>query len=137
MLFFYRTYFIKLALTYTLKKFIIHNIPMKGHFIMDEKKLSDILKDEDFIEEIFTTATPLEVKELFQEKGLELSDKETEKVIEIFEKNIEDADNLSNEELQSISGGTSEEINANLETFLSSDAKILENAKQWEQKIKN
>ena len=110
---------------------------MKGHFVMDEKKLLDILKDEDFIEEVFTTATPQEIKELFQKKGLNLSDKEIEKVIEFFEKNIEDAESLSNEELQSISGGTSEEINANLETFLSSDAKILENAKQWEQKIKN
>ncbi|MBR0423074.1 MAG: hypothetical protein IJJ04_00295 [Clostridia bacterium] len=103
---------------------------------MDEKKLLDILKDEDFIEEVFTTATPQEIKELFQKKGLNLSDKEIEKVIEFFEKNIEDAESLSNEELQSISGGTSVRIN-NLENILLKNINVLENAKQWEQKIKN
>lgn len=103
---------------------------------MDEKKLLDILKDEDFIEEVFTTATPQEIKELFQKKGLNLSDQEIEKVIEFFEKNIEDAESLSNEELQSISGGTSVRIN-NLENILLKNINVLENAKQWEQKIKN
>lgn len=104
---------------------------------MDEKKLSNILKDEDFIEEIFTTATPQEVKELFREKGLDLSDKETEQVIEIFEKNIEEIEDLPAEQLKNISGGTAEEISANLESVLSSDTNILENAKQWGERIKN
>lgn len=104
---------------------------------MDEKKLSDILKDEDFIEEIFTTATPQEVKELFQEKGLNLSNEETEKIIEIFEKNIENADNLSDDQLQNICGGTSEKIDINLENFLIQDSYLLESARQWKQQIKN
>ena len=110
---------------------------MKGHFIMDEEKLSNILKDEDFIEKIFTTATPTEVKELFQEKGLDLSDEETEKVIEIFEKNIETADSLPDEQLQRISGGISKEIGINLGNLLIKDAYLLESAKQWKQQINN
>ena len=104
---------------------------------MDEKKLSNILKDEDFIVEIFTTATAQEVKELFKETGLELSDKETEQVIEIFEKNIEEIEDLPAEQLQNISGGIAKEINVNLENILSSDTDILENAKQWGERIKN
>lgn len=106
---------------------------------MDEKKLSEILKDEDFIEEVFTTATSQEIKEIFRKKGVELSDKETEKIIEIFEQNIENASVLPNERLQNISGGISvpQEADINLENFLINNTEILKNAQRWKKKIKN
>ena len=71
---------------------------------LDEiKKLSC---DEDFLKKLFSAKDNKEVKEVFKEKDLEISDEEIEVLKENLKKSLsEQFKNMSDEELEKISGG--------------------------------
>lgn len=73
---------------------------------MDIKKVAELLKDEEFVEKIFTTATPKELKSLFEENGVVLKEDELKKLINSIQTKLEESISLSENDLKTISGGT-------------------------------
>lgn len=72
---------------------------------MDTKKVAELLKDEEFVEKIFTTATPKELKSLFEENGVNLKEEELKNLIDSIQTKMEESVSLSETDLQTISGG--------------------------------
>lgn len=73
---------------------------------MDIKKVAELLKDEDFVEKIFTTATPGELRALFEENGVFLKEQELKDLINSIQAKLEESVSLSEADLKTISGGT-------------------------------
>lgn len=72
---------------------------------MDIKKIAELLKDEEFVEKIFTTATPKELQSLFEENGVILTEDELKKLINSIQTKLEESVSLSESDLKTISGG--------------------------------
>lgn len=72
---------------------------------MDIKKVAELLKDEEFVEKIFTTATPKELQSLFEENGVILKEDELKKLINSIQTKLEESVSLSESDLKTISGG--------------------------------
>lgn len=77
---------------------------------MDIKKVAELLKDEEFVEKIFTTATPKELQSLFEENGVILKEDELKKLINSIQTKLEESVSLSESDLKTISGGTDIEM---------------------------
>lgn len=73
---------------------------------MDIKKVAELLKDEEFVEKIFTTATSKEIQSLFEENGVILEEEELKNLINILQTKLEESVSLSETDLKTISGGT-------------------------------
>lgn len=73
---------------------------------MDIKKVAELLKDEEFVEKIFTTATSKEIQSLFEENGVILEEEELKSLIKILQTKLEESVSLSETDLKTISGGT-------------------------------
>ena len=73
---------------------------------MDIKKVAELLKDEEFVEKIFTTATSKELQSLFEENGVILKEEELKSLINILQTKLEESVSLSETDLKTISGGT-------------------------------
>ncbi len=73
---------------------------------MDIKKVAELLKDEEFVEKIFTTATSKELQSLFEENGVILEEEELKNLINILQTKLEESVSLSETDLKTISGGT-------------------------------
>ncbi len=73
---------------------------------MDIKKVAELLKDEEFVEKIFTTATSKELQSLFEENGVILEEEELKSLINILQTKLEESVSLSETDLKTISGGT-------------------------------
>ena len=71
---------------------------------MDIKKVAELLKDEEFVEKIFTTATPKELQSLFEENGVILKEDELKKLINSIQTKLEESVSLSESDLKTISG---------------------------------
>lgn len=75
---------------------------------MDKHQIMEIMRDEDFVNEILDMQTTEEVKEAFAEKGLELSLEEIDIISQIINKMVDkNTTELSDEDLEEISGGSS------------------------------
>lgn len=72
---------------------------------MDIKKVAELLKDEEFVEKIFTTATPKELQSLFEENGVVLKEEELKNLINSIQTKLEESVSLSESDLKTISGG--------------------------------
>ena len=73
---------------------------------MDIKKVAELLKDEEFVEKIFTTATSKEIQSLFEENRVILEEEELKSLIKILQTKLEESVSLSETDLKTISGGT-------------------------------
>ena len=73
---------------------------------MDIKKVAELLKDEEFVEKIFATATSKELQSLFEENGVILEEEELKSLIKILQTKLEESVSLSETDLKTISGGT-------------------------------
>ncbi len=73
---------------------------------MHKTKIADALKDDDFINDILEMQTSEEVKEAFAEKGIDISISEVKTIGAIINEMVEkDTTDLSEEDLEAISGG--------------------------------
>lgn len=70
---------------------------------MDNEKLNDILKDEDFMKEVLQSNSAEDFKMMFKNKGINLSDKDVEEIVNLVryevKKPMEECD------LENVSGG--------------------------------
>ena len=73
---------------------------------MENKKLGLILKDKKFLKSIMKMETSEEVQKAFEEKGFDFSKEEILSMGDVINKTIEKGITLSEEELDTISGGT-------------------------------
>ena len=74
---------------------------------MDKHQLMEVMRDEDFVNEILDMQTTEEVKEAFAEKGIELSLEEIDIISQIINKMVDkNTTELSDDDLEEISGGT-------------------------------
>ena len=75
---------------------------------MDKHQIMEVMRDEDFVNQILDMQTTEEVKEAFAEKGLELSLEEIDIISQIINKMVDkNTTELSDEDLEEISGGAS------------------------------
>lgn len=83
---------------------------------MDQEKLKELLKDENFAKELFSQDNPEDVQKLLEEKGVEISTADIRQIAEILKKvssgeisqeQLEKAANgeLSEDELEDVAGG--------------------------------
>ena len=72
---------------------------------MENKKLGLILKDKKFLKSIMKMETSEEVQKAFEEKGFDFSKEEILSMGDVINKTIEKGITLSEEELDTISGG--------------------------------
>lgn len=73
---------------------------------MDKHQIMEVMRDEDFVNEILDMQTTEEVKEAFAEKGLELSLEEIDIISQIINKMVDkNTTELSDDDLKEISGG--------------------------------
>ena len=75
---------------------------------MNEERIKEVFSDEAFVAQIFEQETAEQVQELLAEKEIELSIKEIEKIKEYVEKALkgeENVEELSDEDLEDVSGG--------------------------------
>lgn len=82
---------------------------------MDEKRLQQLLNNDEFIEKILTAATVDEMQLLFSSHGRKVSEKEIQMIIDSLEKAIEDTPIVISEN-NNIAGGT--DINKTTNTTL-------------------
>ena len=74
---------------------------------MDKHQIMEVMRDEDFVNEILDMQTTEEVKEAFAEKGLELSLEEIDIISQIINKMVDKiTTELSDDDLREISGGS-------------------------------
>ena len=74
---------------------------------MDKHQIMEVMRDEDFVNEILDMQTTEEVKEAFAEKGLELSLEEIDIISQIINKMVDkNTTELSDDDLREISGGS-------------------------------
>ncbi len=73
--------------------------------MMDEVTIRKVFGDEQFVKGLFELATPEEVQAALQQKDLSLSVEEIVKIRELLLKRMEAGAELSEEELESVTGG--------------------------------
>lgn len=72
---------------------------------MDEALVKQVFADEEFVKGLFQLDTPQEVQAALREKDIELSVDEIAKIRDILVKRFESDGELSDEELEMVSGG--------------------------------
>lgn len=74
---------------------------------MDKHQIMEVMRDEDFVNEILDMQTTEEVKEAFEKKGIEISLEEFDIISQIINKMVDrNTTELSDDDLEEISGGT-------------------------------
>ncbi len=82
--------------------------------MMNEAAIREVFSDEEFVKELFQLETPEEVQAVLQKKDISLSVEEIVKIRELMLKRLETGAELSEEELESVTGGISLLIGAAL-----------------------
>jgi hypothetical protein len=72
---------------------------------MDNKKLAELMRDEPFMKEILEATTVKEVKGLFKERGVEITDSDIEFLAKVIAQVDKNEGKISEEDLENISGG--------------------------------
>ena len=75
---------------------------------MNEERIKEVFSDEAFVKQLFEQESPEQVQELLLDKEIDLSVDEIKKLRELIEKHISgelNLEELSDEELESVSGG--------------------------------
>lgn len=74
---------------------------------MDKHQIMEVMRDEDFVNEILDMQTTEEVKEAFEKKGIEISLEEFDIISQIISKMVDkNTTELSDDDLEEVSGGT-------------------------------
>ena len=72
---------------------------------MDNKKLAELMQDKAFMEKVLEATTEEEVKKLFSQRGIELTDGDIEFLAKAIAKAAKNEGQLSEKDLENISGG--------------------------------
>lgn len=72
---------------------------------MNEATIREVFSDENFVKRLFELETPTEVQQVLRQKDITLSVEEIVKIRELLLKRIETGEELSEEEMESVSGG--------------------------------
>lgn len=72
---------------------------------MDEIKFKELMGNEDFVAKMLEAATIEEVKSMFSEKGITLTDEDLEKMAKSLETIVNNDGLIPEENLESVSGG--------------------------------
>ena len=72
---------------------------------MNQEKIQEIFSDEAFLKEIFSKEIPEEVQSILAEKDVELSIEDILKLRKIIEKKLNQGVELSDDELEDVTGG--------------------------------
>ena len=72
---------------------------------MNQEKIQEVFSDESFLKEIFSKDTPEEVQTILAEKDIELSIEDILKLRKIIEKKLNQGVELSDDELEDVTGG--------------------------------
>ena len=72
---------------------------------MNQEKIQEVFSDEAFFKEIFSKETPEEVQSILAEKDVELSIEDILKLRKIIEKKLNQGVELSDDELEDVTGG--------------------------------
>lgn len=70
---------------------------------MDNEKLNDILKDEDFMKEVLQSNSAEDFKVMFKNKGINLSDKDVEEIVNLVRHEVKKP--IEKCDLENVSGG--------------------------------
>ena len=81
---------------------------------MDEALVKQVFADEEFVKGLFQLDTPQEVQAALREKNIELSVDEIVKIRDVLVKKFESGGELSDEELEMVSGGLISELVAGI-----------------------
>lgn len=74
---------------------------------MDKHQIMEVMRDEDFVNEILDMQTTEEVRDAFAEKGIEISLEEFDIISQIISKMVDrNTTELSDDDLEEISGGS-------------------------------
>ena len=77
---------------------------------MDEQKLQELLQSQPFMEKVLSAQTVEEVKSLFSAEGVDLTDEDINVLGQAIEAAIQNGGNLSDADLENISGGVSDAL---------------------------
>lgn len=72
---------------------------------MDEMKFKELMKNGDFLAEMLEAATIEEVKSMFSEKGITLTDGDLEQIEKSLKTIVDNNGSIPDENLESVSGG--------------------------------
>ena len=72
---------------------------------MNQEKIQEVFSDEAFLKEIFSKDTPEEVQTILAEKDIELSIEDILTLRKIIEKKLNQGVELSDDDLEDVSGG--------------------------------
>lgn len=72
---------------------------------MNQEKIQEVFSDEAFLKEIFSKEIPEEVQSILAEKDVELSIEDILKLRKIIEKKLNQGVELSDDELEDVTGG--------------------------------
>ena len=72
---------------------------------MNQEKIQEVFSDEAFLKEIFSKETPEEVQTILAEKDIELSIEDILTLRKIIEKKLNQGVELSDDDLEDVSGG--------------------------------
>ena len=72
---------------------------------MNQEKIQEVFSDEAFFKEIFSKEIPEEVQSILAEKDVELSIEDILKLRKIIEKKLNQGVELSDDELEDVTGG--------------------------------
>ena len=72
---------------------------------MNQEKIQEVFSDESFLKEIFSKEIPEEVQSILAEKDVELSIEDILKLRKIIEKKLNQGVELSDDELEDVTGG--------------------------------
>lgn len=72
---------------------------------MNQEKIQEVFSDESFLKEIFSKDTPEEVQTILAEKDIELSIEDILTLRKIIEKKLNQGVELSDDDLEDVSGG--------------------------------
>ena len=72
---------------------------------MNQEKIQEVFSDESFLKEIFSKDTPEEVQKILAEKDIELSIEDILTLRKIIEKKLNQGVELSDDDLEDVSGG--------------------------------
>lgn len=82
--------------------------------MMNEATIREVFSDENFVKGLFQLETPEQVQQALQQKDITLSVAEIVKVRELLLKRMETGAELSEEELESVTGGSATVLIATL-----------------------
>ncbi len=72
----------------------------------NKEKLQQLMQDEEFLKEILVLETAEEVQQAFKEKDVDISIEDLKKIKELIKKSINEDYELTEEELEEITGGS-------------------------------